>query len=157
MTIDRNVDVWLSAVVELRPPEEREVAEQPAEEETAVPAQPQVPEGVHIAPAPGEAPREVKVPVAAAQMARAKQYFTSSGFEVHAPVGSTFSIGARQSAFERFFGVTLHVDADQLGSPVEVEGGGRELSLEPLSEEVRGVVRQISFPPPVKLETGGGI
>lgn len=154
MAIDRNADIWLSAVVQLRPPEERVVPGAPADEVTT-PQAPKVPEGVHIAPAPGEAPREVKVPVATAQMARAKQFFTSSGFEVHAPVGATFSIGARQSVFERFFGVTLHVDPDQLGTPVEVEGGGRELSLDPLSEEVRGVVASITFPPPVELRVAG--
>lgn len=148
---DRNTDRWVSAVVQLRPVEERAPASAEQTEEASPPPEVEVPEGVHIAPAPGEATREVKVPVAVAQVARAKQYFANSGFEVHAPVGDTFSIGGKQSMFERFFGVSLTVDETQLGSPVSIEGGGRELSIEPLDEEMRTIVGQISFIPAVEI------
>lgn len=147
---DRNTDRWLSAVVLLRPVEERAPAAEAAEAAGPAP-QVEVPEGVHIAPAPGEATREVKVPVAVAQVARTKQFFANSGFEVHAPVGSTFSIGGKQSLFERFFEVGLMVDEEQLGNPVSVEGGGRALALDPLPEEVRVVVAEISFLPAVQV------
>ena len=145
MDFDRNTDRWLSAVVELRPVEERAPEDQEAESEEAAPAPLKVPEGVHIAPAPGEATREVKVPVAVAQVARTKQFFANAGFEVHAPVGSMFSIGAKKSLFERFFGVSLTVDENQLGNPVSVEGADRDLGLEPLPEEIQRIVGRISF------------
>lgn len=148
---DRNTDRWLSAVVKLKPVEERAPDTGEAQEEAGPPPNVQVPEGIHIAPAPGEATREVKVPVAVAQVARAKQYFANSGFEVHAPVGSTFSIGGKQSVFERFFETTLTVDEDQLGSPVSVEGGDRFLSLDTLTDEMRVIVADISFIPAVQV------
>lgn len=147
---DRNTDRWLSAVVKLKPVEER-APETGETEEEAPPPNVQVPEGIHIAPAPGEATREVKVPVAVAQVARVKQYFANSGFEVHAPVGSTFSIGAKQSVFERFFETTLTVDEDQLGCPVSVEGGDRFLGLDTLDGEMRVIVADISFIPAVQV------
>lgn len=147
---DRNSDRWLSAVVQLKPVEER--APQTDEpEETGPPPQVAVPEGIHIAPAPGEATREVKVPVAVAQVARTKQFFANSGFEVHAPVGSTFSIGAKQSVFERFFEVGLTVDEEQLGNPVSLDDGGRVLRLDTLPDEVRSLIAEISFAPAVKV------
>jgi hypothetical protein len=148
---DRNTDRWLSAVVKLKPVEERAPDTGETQEEAGPPPNVQVPEGIHIAPAPGEATREVKVPVAVAQVARAKQYFANSGFEVHAPVGSTFSIGGKQSVFERFFETTLTVDEDQLGSPVSVEGGDRFLSLDTLTDEMRVIVADISFIPAVQV------
>lgn len=148
---DRNIDRWLSAVVKLKPVEERAPDAGVAEEEAGPPPNVQVPEGIHIAPAPGEATREVKVPVAVAQVARIKQYFANSGFEVHAPVGSTFSIGGKQSVFERFFETTLTVDEDQLGCPVSVEGGDRFLSLDTLADEMKVIVADISFIPAVQV------
>ena len=145
---DRNTDRWISAVVQLKPANERApedaVESRPAPNVT-------VPEGIHIAPAPGEATREVKVPVAVAQVARTKQFFANSGFEVHAPVGGTFSIGGKQSTFERFFETTLDVDESQLGAPVSVEGGGRSLPLGTLPEEFRDLVAEVSFVPAVQV------
>lgn len=149
MDFDRNTDRWLSAVVALKPVEERAPSGEAVE--TGPPPDVQVPEGIHIAPAPGEATREVKVPVAVAQVAWAKQFFAKSGFEVHAPVGSTFSIGGKQSLFERFFETTLTVDEDQLGSPVSLESGGRVLDLEPLSDEMKVIVAEISFIPAIQV------
>ena len=149
MDFDRNTDRWLSAVVQLKPVGER--APGSAEEDTGPPPRVDIPEGVNIAPAPGEAPREVKVPVAVAQVARCKQWFANSGFEVHAPVGSTFSIGGKQSQFERFFETTLTVDEEQLGNPVSLESGGRVLGLGVLPDEMKGIVAEISFTPAVQV------
>lgn len=140
--LDRNLDRWLSAVVRLLPPEVRAPGDEPV-----APPIPNIaiPEGIHIAPAPGEATREVKVPVAVAQVARIKQFFANTGFEVHAPVGSTFSIGGKQSTFERFFDVELTVDESQLGSPVSTAAGERHLTLDTLPDEFGGIVESISF------------
>ncbi len=146
---DRNTDRWLSAVVQLKPANER--APEDAVEEARPAPQVAVPEGIHIAPAPGEAPREVKVPVAVAQVARIKQFFANSGFEVHAPVGSQFSIGGKQSVFERFFATSLTVDEEQLGAPVSVEGGGRNLPLSTLPEEFQAIVAEVSFVPAIQI------
>lgn len=145
---DRNADRWLSAVVQLLPPEVRAPDNEPV-----APPIPNVaiPEGIHIAPAPGEATREVKVPVAVAQVARIKQFFANSGFEVHAPVGPTFSVGGKQSVFERFFDVVLTVDESQLGSPVSTADGGRSLPVSALPDEFHGVVESITFPPAVHV------
>lgn len=82
---------------------------------------------------------------------RVKAFFTRSGFEVHAPIGMTFSIGGHLSHFEDMFGQRVIVDDDALFSPVEVEGGGRELSLERLPEGIRAVVESITFPEPPPL------
>ena len=146
--IDRNADRWLSAVVQLKPVEERAPDEEPV-----VPETPHfdIPEGIHIAPAPGEATRAVKVPVSVAQVSRTKQYFANSGFEVHAPVGSTFSIGGKHSTFERFFEVELTVDETQLGSPVSIATGETSLPLGTLTEEFQAIVESVTFPPPVEI------
>ncbi len=146
--LDRNIDRWLSAVVQLRP-----AAERAPGDEIVAPEIPhvQIPEGVHIAPAPGEKTREVKVPVAVAQVARTKQFFANSGFEVHAPVGSTFSIGGKQSTFERFFDCELTVDESQLGSPVSTVAGDRHLELGTLPEEFQAIIGSITFPPAVQV------
>ncbi|MGH3368652.1 MAG: hypothetical protein ACRDPR_01500 [Nocardioidaceae bacterium] len=149
---DRNTDRWLSAVVQLKAVEERAPEGADGEEpEGGPPTHVDVPEGIHIAPAPGEETREVKVPVAVAQVARAKQFFATSGFEVHAPVGSTFSIGAKQSVFERFFDVALTVDETQLGNPVSLEDGSRTLALDVLPGEMQLLVADITFAPAVQI------
>lgn len=146
--LDRNLDRWLSAVVQLRPVEERAPGDEPV---APPPPDITIPEGVHIAPAPGAPTREVKVPVAVAQVARTKQFFANSGFEVHAPVGSTFSIGGKQSVFERFFDVELSVDETQLGSPVSTASGERHLDLDTLPEEFHLILESITFPPAVEI------
>lgn len=135
-------------MVQLRPVEERAPGE-----EVVAPETPRIdiPEGIHIAPAPGEATREVKVAVAVAQVARTKQFFANSGFEVHAPVGSTFSIGGKQSTFERFFDCELTVDESQLGSPVSTAAGDRHLELGTLPEEFQLIIGSITFPPAVQV------
>lgn len=91
-------------------------------------------------------PTDVAVPTQGGAIARTKAYFTKSGFEVHAPLGVTFSIGNRKSRFETFFGQPLVIDEDRLGGPVTTEDGGRELPLEPLPEEIREMVETVTLP-----------
>ena len=139
----------LSAVVTLRPPDHREASaaagpegEEPDEELRsrgfAVDAD-------HAAAGPAAVPEEIRV------VDRVKAFFTRAGFEVHAPLGSTFSIGAKRQLFEEFFGRGLDVDPDAFPSAVTVEGGGADLPLDPLPDEVRAVVQSISFPAPPAL------
>ena len=145
---DRNTDRWISAVVQLKPASER--APEDAYEKGSAPKL-DIPEGVNVATARDEQPKEMRVPVAVAQVARTKQVLANSGFEVHAPVGGSFSIGGKKSHFERFFETTLEIDEDQLGCPVSVEGGGRQLSLDTLPEEFRALIQDISFVQAVQI------
>lgn len=78
----------------------------------------------------------------------AKQRLTSAGFEVHAPMGASFSIGAKQSLFESFFGAKVVVDDSELMRKVATEEGNLELPLEGVSEELRGLVQSVAFVPP---------
>lgn len=91
-------------------------------------------------------PTDVAVPTQGGAIARAKAYFTKAGFEVHAPLGATFSIGNRKSRFETFFGQPLVIDENRLGGPVTTEAGARDLPLEPLPEEIREMVETITLP-----------
>lgn len=106
---------------------------------------PTAPHGGH------HAPHDIAVPASGSSVARAKGYFTRAGFEVHAPFGSIFSIGATQAHFERFFGQRLVVDEDRLGGPVTVEGAGQELSLTSLPEEIAETIESIALPSPPEL------
>lgn len=99
-------------------------------------------------------PDAVGVPDQGSAVAKAKGYFTKAGFEVHAPVGDTFSIGAPQSHFEEFFGQRLSVDQERLFGSVTTGDGEDHLPLESLPEEVRAMVESISFPPPPDLPSG---
>ena len=101
-------------------------------------------------PRPGE-PGDVKVSGQGTVMTKAKAYFTSTGFEVHAPVGDSFSIAGTKSLFEQFFGETLLVDEEVFGAPVTLASGGNELPLDRLPPDARSLVETIDFPPPVKL------
>lgn len=96
-------------------------------------------------------PADVAVPAHGGAIARTKAYFTKAGFEVHAPLGVLFSIGNRKSRFETFFGRTLVIDEERLGGPVTTEDGGRQLPLEPLPEEIRDLVEEITLPDPPDL------
>lgn len=145
-------DLWLSAVVELRPPGTAPTDPQEAGDPVAAPAV-QV-EGFILdveAGQGGAAP--APLPPTAAAMAKAKAFFTSAGFEVHAPVGSTFSIGGRRALFEKFFTTRLVVNEEELGSNVLTEGGGHELTLDVLPDDVRALVKTVSFPPPPQFPT----
>jgi hypothetical protein len=79
--------------------------------------------------------------------AQTKAFLTKAGFEVHAPFQTSFSIGAAKSLFEEFFGRKLVVEEGLITS-VTVDGGGLELPVDALPDEVRPLVRSISFIPP---------
>lgn len=99
-------------------------------------------------------PSDVAVPEQGSAMARAKGYFTRAGFEVHAPVGTSFSVAAGRSKFEEFFGVRLVVDEETLLSPVTTEDGGDELPLDAVPEDVRALLEGISLSRPPEIPGG---
>lgn len=86
-----------------------------------------------------------------ASISPVKGHFTSAGFEVHAPLGSSFGIAGPKSLFERTFDRVLVVNDQILVTSVTVEGGGYELPLDPLPDDVRAVVESVRFisPPPL--------
>lgn len=84
-------------------------------------------------------------------IAKTKAHFTSTGFEVHAPLGLSFSIGGKRSLFERVFGQSLNIDEENLGVSVTTEGGSLELPLEGLPGEIKQRVRAVTFMPPPPL------
>ncbi|MGH9165500.1 MAG: hypothetical protein ACRDZW_08335, partial [Acidimicrobiales bacterium] len=53
--------------------------------------------------------------------------------------------------FERVFGQSLAIDEENLGVSVTTEGGGLELPLETLPDEIQERVRAVSFMPPPPL------
>jgi hypothetical protein len=77
-----------------------------------------------------------------------KSRFTSAGFEVHAPFTGMFSIGGRVSLFESYFGEKITVDDRQLIRTVTTAAGSYDLPLDPLPDELKGLVKSISFTPP---------
>ena len=81
-------------------------------------------------------------------ISKVKSHLTSAGFEVEAPLGRTFTIAGGRSRFEGFFGEPVVVEDDGFRRSVTTEGGGRDLSLDALPEEVREKVESISFLPP---------
>lgn len=83
--------------------------------------------------------------------AKVKQALGRLGFEVHAPLHQSFSILAKQSVFERVFGVKLDVDAEAIFPSIRVQGEGYELPVEALPEEAREQVARVSFMPPPDL------
>lgn len=147
-------DPWLSAVVEIRGGQE-EATGQTADPDAVVAQAVGMLEGIlDAAPTPGQGqqrPGEVGIPRQGNPIARAKSYFTSAGFEVHAPLHTSFSIAGRRSLFETFFGDRLVVDEEVLGGSVTTEAGGSELALDRLPEEIRALVEKISFPPSPQL------
>jgi len=87
-------------------------------------------------------------------MVQVKRYFEKSKFDIHAPIGMTFSIAARRSFFEQFFGQRLVIDEEQFFVPVTTEDGGDQLPMEGLPAEIRVLVKSISLPPPPELPPG---
>ena len=79
--------------------------------------------------------------------ATSKTHLTKAGFEVHAPFTNSFAIGGTQSLFEEYFGTKLTVD-EGLISEVTLESGGRDLPVDALPDDVRPLVRSISFVSP---------
>lgn len=78
-----------------------------------------------------------------------KQKFSGLGFEVHAPFTDNFSIGGKQSLFERVFGVSLVVDDQSLAAGVTTDAGSLDLPVEPLPEEISVDVASVAFMPPM--------
>lgn len=153
-------DPLISAVVELRPEAEASRGaplENPAgvASEAAAMLQGYNLEQPPDSGSPEIAPAGTGVPESGSATARAKGFFTRAGFEVHAPVGTSFSIAARRSHFEAFFGQSLVVDESQLGSPVTTAAGDRELPLGVLPDDVAHIVRSVAFLPPPELPTAG--
>ncbi len=86
----------------------------------------------------------------------AKARFTAGGFEVHAPMGLSFSIGANRSLFEEFFSTEVVVDDSELVRKVTNAEGGLDLPLGAVSEELRGLVASVRFVAPPDLFAVGG-
>ena len=84
-------------------------------------------------------------------IAPVKGHFTSAGFEVHAPMGSAFGIAGPKSLFEKTFGVTLVVNEGDMITTVTVEGGGYDLPVDPLPDDMRSIIESLRFiePPPL--------
>jgi len=76
-----------------------------------------------------------------------KANLTKAGFEVHAPFQTRFSIGAKKSHFEEYFGQKLVVDEDLLGI-VTIDGGSQELPLDAVPDDVKVFVHSIAFVSP---------
>jgi hypothetical protein len=86
-----------------------------------------------------------------ATIAKTKSYFTTAGFEVHAPLGMSFSIAAKRSHFEEYFGQKLAIDDEDLFGAVTTEAGDAVLPLDPIPDDIRPMIRAVSFPPPPDL------
>ena len=86
-----------------------------------------------------------------------KGHFTSAGFEVHAPLGSSFGIAGPKSQFERTFNVVLVVNDANLVTTVTTESGEMDLPLDSLPENLSAVVESIRFidPPPLVFGAPG--
>lgn len=82
-----------------------------------------------------------------------KQKFSGLGFEVHAPFTSNFSIGGKQSVFERVFEVKLVVDDQSLAAGITTESGSLELPVETLPDEIKVDVASVAFMPPMPFPT----
>ena len=92
-----------------------------------------------------------------ASITPAKGHFTSAGFEVHAPLGSSFGIAGPKSQFEKTFDVILVVNDENLVTTVKTESGEMDLPLDLLPDNLRGVVESIRFidPPPLVFGAPG--
>ncbi|MGH9226433.1 MAG: hypothetical protein ACRD2W_22175 [Acidimicrobiales bacterium] len=86
----------------------------------------------------------------------AKSRLTSAGFEVHAPFTGMFSIGAKKSVFEEFFGDTVLIDDQSLIRKVTNSSGGYELPLDKLPDDLKGLVGSVAFSPPPDWARAGG-
>ncbi len=86
-----------------------------------------------------------------ASITPAKGHFTSAGFEVHAPLGSTFGIAGPKSLFESTFDRVLVVSDQDLITSITTDAGETELPLDCLPDSVRKVTESVRFiePPPL--------
>lgn len=91
-----------------------------------------------------------------ASIAPVKGHFTSAGFEVHAPLGSSFGIAGPKSQFEKTFDRTLVVNDQELITSVTTDAGELDLPLDSLPENLRRVVESVRFvePPPLPFALG---
>jgi hypothetical protein len=83
-----------------------------------------------------------------ASITPAKGFFTSAGFEVHAPLGATFGIAGPKSQFEKTFGRDLLVNEQDLITQVTTDSGELDLPLDPLPDNIRSVVESVRFTEP---------
>ena len=92
-----------------------------------------------------------------ASISPAKGHFTTAGFEVHAPLGSSFGIAGPKTQFEKTFNVVLVVSDENLVTTVTTDSGDLELPLDSLPENLRAVVESIRFvePPPLVFGAPG--
>lgn len=82
-------------------------------------------------------------------VATVRVFFERAGFETGEVAGISFAITARRSRFEDVFGDQLALSpAGRAGTDVTVAGGGRELSLEALPDDVAAAVQAVTFTPP---------
>ena len=88
-------------------------------------------------------------------LGKVKTKFAGIGFEVHAPFGHKFSIGARQSVFERVFATKLRVEQESLAVGVTTEAGGMDLPVDQLPDDLRASVSSVEFVPPPTFATPG--
>ncbi len=82
-----------------------------------------------------------------AAISKVKSHLTLAGFEVAAPLGTTFSITAVRSHFEGFFNDRLVVDDAGFARSITTQDGDRDLSLDELPEDVREKIESVSFLP----------
>ena len=153
-------DPYVSAVVTLRTHQGDGGGEAPAPDPQVASQAAAILEGgspsPNIASRRTAAPGDISVPEGGDLTTQIKGYFTNAAFEVHAPLRSSFSIGAPRSRFESFFGHELVIDEGTLGSPVTTEDGTRELSTENFPAEVRNAVESILLPEPPDFPPGIG-
>ena len=92
-----------------------------------------------------------------ASITPAKAHFTSAGFEVHAPLGSSFGIAGPKSLFESTFDRVLLVNDQELVTSVTTESGEADLPLDSLPESLRRVTESVRFiePPPLVFGAPG--
>jgi hypothetical protein len=110
--------------------------------------------GLEETAAPRGEPAGTPAPGTGNAIAEAKRYFEKAKFDIHAPIGMTFSIAARRTYFEQFFGQRLVVDEERFFAPVTTADGGNQLPVDGLPEEIRSLVKTISLPPPPELPPG---
>jgi len=92
-----------------------------------------------------------------ASITPAKGYFTAIGYEVHAPLGSSFGIAGPKSLFEKTFNRVLLIGDDELITKITTEEGESELPLDLLPENIREVTESVRFiePPPLVFGAPG--
>lgn len=88
-------------------------------------------------------------------LGKVKTQFAGIGFEVHAPFGPKFSIGARQSVFERVFATRLRIEQESLAVGVTTESGQLDLPTDQLPDDLRAAVSSVEFVPPPTFATPG--